>query len=192
MAADAALAVAAASALGGVAVLRIAWGRKRRSYLLNVAGWLLLALGAGFGWAASGAWGVATVSQFAIGLALALLALAALRSPAARVRASNRRAGMLPEAGEEVRIGRRLVTFLLVLILALASAVALAIALRGFALALGASEANANTLALFMQPLAWATLSCAVLMTPSRNRQIVTLIACAAPAIPAILAGGTP
>lgn len=189
MAGDATLAAAALSALGGVAVLRVAWGKEQRSHALNTAGWLLLGLSAWFGGAAGGAWGIAVTAQFAIGLALVLLGLAAIRSPATPVRASNRRAGMLPEPGERARVGRRLVTFLLVVVLSLGSAVALAIAFRGLALALGGSEADANALALFIQPLAWTGLAYAILMTPSRRRQIVIVAASAVPALPAILIG---
>lgn len=185
------LAAAALFALGGVVVLRTAWGRKERSHSLNATAWLLLALAAAIGWAAAGAWGVAVTAQFPIGLALALLVWAAVRSPIAPARASNRRAGMLPERGEPAHLAQRFATFLLVAVAGLLAAVGVAIALRALALAFGASEANANTLALFVQPLAWAVLAYAVLMTPSRHRQIVTLAASAAPALAIVLIGAT-
>src|SRR5690606_13347659 len=43
---DAPLYLAHASAVGGIAALRLAWSRKQRSRALNGAGWALLVLGA--------------------------------------------------------------------------------------------------------------------------------------------------
>lgn len=90
-------------ALAGVAaigVLRLSWGRKERNRLLNTLGWGLVALAIVLAWSAAGAWGAAVMSLWAMGAALLALGWAAWRSPPAKRSASNRRAGMLPEAGE--------------------------------------------------------------------------------------------
>ena len=171
-------------------MLRIAWGRARRSVPHNLAGWGLLAAAAGFGWAAGGAWGVAVAALFAMGLALALLALAAWRSPPGRRVASNRRAGMLPDSGRPLGLWRRIATFLLGVLGAFAGAVALAVTLQLAARAAGAAEADANALALFAQPLIWALLAYGVLMARSRARQVALLAASGIPLLPLLLLGG--
>ena len=181
--------VAALAAICGVTVLRAAWALDRRSLGANGAGWALLAAAAGFGGAAAGAWGVAVASLVAMTAAAVLLGWAALKSPPGRERASNRRVKMLPEAGEPLRLGRRLATFALVGLAGLAAAIALAIGLRWLALAIGWSEANANALALFAVPLAWGVLATILLMQQTRKSQVATLVIASAPLIPALLTG---
>ena len=186
---DALLWLGAAAAVAGVGALRLAWSRPRRSIPLNAAGWGLLLLGLVSGSATAGAWGAAIVSLFAMGAATALLLIAATRSPAGRGAISNRRAKMLPEAGEPRRIGRRTATFAIVFVGGLLVSMAFAIGLREGGATLGWSEADANAAALFAVPTVWGVLACVLLMQASRRSQLLTLGICALPLLPAILSG---
>jgi hypothetical protein len=177
------------SAIAAVLVLRFSWARPGRSRLLNAAGWLLLALSIAAGWAFAGAWGVSIISLWAMVTAFVILAYAACKSPSAKRKPSNRRAGILPEAGEPFRLAGRLTTFLLIVLSGMVSSVALAIATRWIALLIGASEANANVLALFAAPLGWTILAFLVLMTDSRKRQLAIIAIPVASAIPALVSG---
>lgn len=179
-----------AAAITAIIVLRLSWGRKGRSVFLNVIGWLLLAGGIATGCVFARAWGAAVVTLWAMGAALAALAAAAWRSTPARRKASNRRAGMLPEKGQPTRVGGRIGTFMMTTLAAMVSSVALAVASRGLFLLAGASEADANVIALFAVPLVWAVLAFIVLMTGSRRRQVAILAAPIALALPALAKGG--
>ena len=189
MAAESLFVAATGGAIAAVAVLRLSWARPRRSAALNAAGWLLLALSVTAGWAYAGAWGVSILSLWAMGAAFVVLAIAAWTSPPARRAASNRRAGMLPEGGEPLRLGRRIATFLIVVLAGMIAAIALGLATRWLALLVGASEANANVLALFVVPLGWTLLVFLILMTESRKRQFAILAATFATAIPSLVSG---
>ncbi len=186
---DLPLYLAHASAIAGVAALRLAWSRKQRSHALNGAGWALLALAAALGGAAAGAWGIAMVSLTGMSAAFAALAVAGLRAPAGRTRAPARRANMLPEQGEPRRIGRRAGTFALTVVAGFAVSVGLALALRGLGGLLGWREANANVIALYCVPLTWSVLVFVLLMQESRRSQIATLLVCCAPVAPVLLIG---
>lgn len=96
---------------------------------------------------------------------------------------------MLPEAGEPLRLGGRVITFLLIVLGAMISSIALAITTRWLALLMGASEGNANVLALFAAPLGWTILAFLILMTNGRRRQLVILSIPIATAIPAFVTG---
>lgn len=183
------LAAGSVAAVIAIAILRLSWGRPRRSAVLNTAGWVMLSVAIIAGWVSAGAWGASVVSLWAIGAAMAVLGWAAWRSPPARRKASNRRAGMLPESGEPLRIGRRIATFLIVTIAAMTAAITLAVAVRWIASIFGASEANANVLALFAAPVGWTVLSFLILMTNSRKRQFTLIAAAWAAALPAIITG---
>ena len=177
------------TAVAGVAVLRLAWARPRRSLPLNAIGWILLAAAMVAGWVMAGAWGVSVITLWAMGAAFVLLAVAAWQSPPARRKASRRRAGMLPEAGEPLHLGRRVATFLIVVLAAMLASLAIAIAVRWLSLLTGASEANANVLALFVVPLAWTILAFLILMTGSRKRQLAIVAISLATVLPALASG---
>jgi hypothetical protein len=180
---------AAALGVAGVVALRFAWSLPRRSATWNGIGWGLLALSAIGAGTAEGAWGIAVAALGAMGTAMILLAVAGIRSPRGRAAASNRRVGMLPEGAEPRRIGRRFGTFALVILAGFAVAVGLAISVRGLGGLLGWSEANANALALFVTPLAWAVLATVLLMQTRRRSQIATLALCCLPVLPVLLSG---
>lgn len=183
------LLIGAAAAAGGVTVLRLSWSRGKRSHRLNIGGWSLLAMAASAGWNAAGAWGVAVEALVAMGTAFAFLARAAWSAPPGAAKASNRRVGMLPEAGAPLGLGRRLGTFVIVGVLALFASVGLALGVRLLAVLGGAGEANANVAAIFATPLAWAILAYALLMTGDRRRQFTMLALGSLAAVPAFLQG---
>lgn len=189
MAQDVLLVLGTVGAIVAVLLLRLSWAQPRRSPSLNAAGWLFLAVSVASGWAIAGAWGVTVLSLWAMAAAFVALAFAAWKSPPARRKASNRRAGMLPEIGEPVRFGRRIATFLIVVLAGMVSAIALGIATRWISLLTGASEANANVLALFVVPLGWTVLTFLILMTDNRKRQLAILAAAFATAIPSLASG---
>tara|TARA_R110001606_G_scaffold202496_10_gene350605 strand:+ start:285 stop:863 length:579 start_codon:yes stop_codon:yes gene_type:complete len=179
------------SAVAAILVLRFSWARSGRSLPLNSAGWLLLAISIALGWVYAGAWGVTIMSLWAMAAAFVVLAFAAWKSPPAKRKPSNRRAGMLPEAGEPLRLADRITTFLLVVLAGMVSSVALAITTRWLALLTGASEANANVLALFAAPLGWMVLAFLILMTDSRRCQLLILAVPVTTAIPAFVTGSS-
>jgi hypothetical protein len=181
--------IAAALGVAGVMALRFAWSLPRRSAAWNGIGWGLLALSAVGAGTAEGAWGIAVAAIGAMGTAMILLAVAGIRSPRGRAAASNRRVGMLPEGAEPRRIGRRFGTFALVVLAGFAVAVGLAMSVRGLGGLIGWSEANANALALFVAPLAWAILATVLLMQTRRRNQLATLALCCLPVLPVILSG---
>lgn len=178
MAAETLLAGAAAAAVAGVGTLRLAWSRPRRSTVLNSAGWTVLLLATIFSGAHSGAWGITVAALVAMGAALLCVAHAAFQSPAGPgAKVSNRRVRMLPEGNEPLRLGGRIVTFILVAVAAALVSTAVAIGCRALSLMLGAGEANANVIALAAMPLAWAVLSYALLMKEARPAQLRVLLA---------------
>lgn len=181
--------LAALAATAGVATLRVAWAQPQRSRAINGLGWILLALAALSGGHEAGAWGVSIAALVGMGAAFVLLAVAGFASPRKEAPASNRRVGMLPEAGEPLALARRGLTFAITIGLATASALGIAIALRAIADLAGASEADANVVALFAMPLAWALLVYAVLMTARRRTQLLLLGLAALPALPLALIG---
>ncbi|NVD28550.1 hypothetical protein HUO14_11615 [Parasphingorhabdus flavimaris] len=178
-----------ACAIAAVLVLRFSWARPLRSRPLNTAGWFLIAVSIAAGWSFAGAWGVTVMLLWMTMAAFFILAFAAWKSPPARRKPSNRRAGMLPESGEPLRLGSRFITFFLVALAAMVSSVALAIATRWIALIADASDANANVLALFAAPLGWTILAFLILMSDSRKCQLAILAVPVAAAIPAFITG---
>jgi hypothetical protein len=182
--------LAAASAMAGVGLLRVGWGRARRSLALNSAGWGLIALAVVLAAAGAGMWGVSVAALAGMALAALLLTLAAAGSPRGKAAASNRRVRMLPERGEPLRLGGRLLTFVLAAPVALLLAVGLGVALRGLTVALGGSEANANALGLLLPPLAWGLIAWLLLIQRRRRAQALVVLICALPVLP-VLAGAT-
>jgi len=192
MMSDVLLIAAGASAACGSATLRFAWSLPRRSKTWNIVGWGLFAVGALAGWLSAGAWGAAIAFLCGMCAALLLLTHAAITAPAGvSAKASNRKAGMLPARGEALHLGRRVATFFIVCLAAMIVAVGLAIATRALMIAAGASEADANVASLFIMPLGWALLACALLMEERRAYQWRLLLICASPGVIALTTGMT-
>ncbi len=188
--ADAFLVVAGISAVGGCVALRRAWSLPRRSPQWNATGWGLFAVAAVLGWLGAGAWGVSVAGLCGMGAALVLLAYAAATAPAVdRARASNRRAGALPAAGEPWRVGRRIATFAIVVLVAAIVSIGLGLAARAILGWAGAGEANAITMGFFTMPLAWALLVFAVMLEERRARQWRLLALASVPGVLAVAGG---
>jgi len=187
---NALLIAAGIGAACGSAALRFAWSLPRRSRTWNGIGWGLFGLGLVLGWLAAGAWGASIAALAGMTAALLILAYAAATAPAAAgAKASNRRAGALPEGSEPWRLGRRIATFLIVTLAAMIVSVGLAVAARELIVWSGAGEANANVGSFFVMPLAWALLAFALLMEERRVRQWRLLALCAVPGVLAVAAG---
>ena len=189
MEANALLVAGSLLGLVGVGTLRLAWARETRSLALNIVGWLLLVVAAIDGGVAAGAWGVAVVSLCPMGGALLLLALAALRSEPGRQRASNRRAGLLPQDDEPMRVAGRLLTFLLVVVIAAMLSAGLGVTVGALALLAGWSKANAYAVALFLTPFIWALLAYGIMMQPARRGQFKLLGIASVPVWPTLVMG---
>ncbi|WP_285021922.1 hypothetical protein [Novosphingobium sp. fls2-241-R2A-195] len=186
---DVLLAFASAAGVAGVVTLRLAWAQARRSMPLNAAGWALLLIAIVVGWLADGAWGTSVAVLWTMGAAFVLLAWAGLRSEPGRADASNRRAGMLPESGEPLRLGGRLLTFTLVGIVPVLPSAGGGLALAALGRMLGWSEANALALAFFAMPILWMLIAYAVLMQPVRRGQVKVLAIASLPTWPTLAAG---
>lgn len=181
MTADTLLLVAAVAAIASVGALRLAWSLPRRSVAWNAMGWGLMAVaGVAGGWH-SGAWGISIATLAGMAAAIACLSHAVLSaSTQTAARASNRRAGMLPEDSGPLHLGRRMMTFLLVIIAAMLVSTAVAVPARSLSLIAGAAEADANVIALIAMPLVWAALAFALLMKETRGGQYRILLIWAA------------
>ncbi|QZH73968.1 MAG: hypothetical protein JY451_09345 [Erythrobacter sp.] len=181
---------AALAALAGITVLRWSWARKQRSAAANLAGWMLLGVAVVLAGAEAGAWGISVVSLIAMGAASLMLVHSALLSPQRVVaKRASQRVGMLPEPGEDKRLGARLATFLIVVLGGFVASLALGIGLRAVAMLLGMGEPDANATALFVVPIAWGVLATVLLMQTKRRAQITTIAIAGLLIVPAMLAG---
>jgi len=170
-------------AIASVLMLRVAWGRPRRSVVANGLAWAVLLAALLCGARAAGAWGLAMVSVSAITTALLCLAQAALAAPPGKAVASRRRAGALPPGPEPWHVGRRLLTFLLVGPVGLAASLLAGLGLRALASRAGMGEADADMAVLLGMPLLWTLMLTLQLMTPLRRTQILLAI------VPALTGG---
>lgn len=183
-----------ALAATGVALLRLSWGRSRRSARLNALGWTSLA-GAGLlAGAAEGAWGIAIATVVATGTAGLFLAQAAVVKPRVTRRSPTAAKAPAMPAAEEVAPGgarvRGWLTFALAGPLALAVSVAVALAVRALAMRWSIAEADGNVMVLALVPLAWPMLAFALLMYQRRRAQIALLgLLAAASALPLLAPG---
>lgn len=180
--------LAGALGIAAIGLLRFAWSLPHRSIGWNAAAWATMAGSALCGWWSAGAWGVSVAALCTMAAAFVTLAVAGWRAAPGRAAGSNRRTGMLPEPGEPRRVGRRLVTFLLVIPGGLLASLAVALAVRGLGLALGWGEANANVSGLFAVPLAWSIV-CTLLLMQTRRGQAATLLVCGLAGAPFLLKG---
>lgn len=184
------LAVAGLSAACGSGALRYSWSLPRRSILWNSVGWGCYGLAGILGWRSAGAWGVAIAALVAMAVIIPILAYSAFNAPpAGGAKPSSRRVHMLPENGEPLHLGGRILTFLIVALMALLVSIGIGLAARALLLALGATAANASVMSFFVMPLAWAILAYMLLMHESRVVQWKTLAFWAAPGLLALAAG---
>ncbi len=168
--------IGAAGAGAAILLLRRAWGKPARSMTANAAAWGLLGGALLCGAMGAGAWGLAVVTLCASLAAFLCLAHAAISTPPGRkTAASKRRVHMLPEKGEPLHLGARLLTFLLTVPGALIATLAVTLAIRGVVGRLGVHDANGNALTLLLMPLIWAVLVTLLLMQARRRDQYLLL-----------------
>ena len=182
--------IGAAAIVAAVLQLRRAWSLPRRSTAANGIGWALMLAGAALALAGDGAWGLAVASLCGMTSAALLLAHAGWTAPKGKGRASDRKAHMLPEAGEPRHLGRRLLTFLLTVPLAFTASLLAALGARALAGLAGWSDADGNAMTLLLLPLLWGVLAFALLMLPRRRSQYGLLAIPAAAGLGLIFIGG--
>ncbi len=182
--------IGAAATVAAVLQLRRAWSLPRRSAAANGIGWALMLAGAALALAGDGAWGLAVASLCGMTSAALLLAHAGWTAPKGKGRASDRKAHMLPAAGEPRHLGRRLLTFLITVPLAFAAALLAALGARALAGLAGWSDADGNAMTLLLLPLLWGVLAFWLLMLPRRRSQYSLLAIPAAAGLGLIFIGG--
>lgn len=182
--------IGAAATVAAVLQLRRAWSLPRRSAMQNGIAWAMMFAGAALALAGDGAWGLAVASLFGMAAAAVLLAHAGWTAPKGRGRASDRKAHMLPEKGEPLAMGHRLLTFLLTVPLAFVAALLTALGVRALAGMAGWSDADGNAMTLLLVPLLWGILAFWLLMLPHRRAQFAWLAVPAAAGLGLIFIGG--
>lgn len=182
--------IGAAATVAAVLQLRRAWSLPRRSATANGIGWALMLAGAALALAGDGAWGLAVASLCGMTSAVLLLAHVGWIAPKGKGRASDRKAHMLPEAGEPLALGRRILTFLITVPLAFAAALLAALGARALAGLAGWSDADGNAMTLLLLPLLWSILAFWLLMLPRRRSQYSLLAIPAAAGLGLIFIGG--
>lgn len=182
--------IGAAAIVAAVLQLRRAWSLPRRSAAANGIGWALMLAGAALALAGDGAWGLAVASLCGMTSAALLLAHAGWTAPKGKGRASDRKAHMLPETGEPLALGRRILTFLITVPLAFAASLLAALGARALAGLAGWSDADGNAMTLLLLPLLWGVLAFWLLMLPRRRSQYSLLAIPAAAGLGLIFIGG--
>lgn len=157
------IAAGAAACAGGVALLRLSWGRPRRSPALNALGWGAAATGLLLLAFAEGAWGVAVGALAAMAAAALSLAPAALAGNGSAKAARSEAPSVPLRAGAPLALGRRIGWFLLVVPGGFAASLLVAAAGLVLARRAGWSEADAIALAFYLFPLGWAVLALALM-----------------------------
>lgn len=142
---------------GGPVLLRMGWNGPRPAVAL---GWAALGFALVLTLTAGGAWGLAVGATLASLVALGLLAVAALRSPApARARAPREPAPRRAPRPSLPDIARRTGVFLIVALADLVASLAFGWGAQRLAWLSGMAEADALIVGLFALPLCWALLA---------------------------------
>jgi hypothetical protein len=159
----------------GVLALRAGWGASRAPVAI---GWLLIVLGLGALAARTGAWGLAFGATIAMLAAFLLLGREALATPARRASPGGARSGETLPRPRLTGLGRRTAVFLLVVPMGFAATQLLAFGAQAAARRAGWVEADATTLALLLQPTAWAVLASIQVMRAGPVAMIVPVLLC--------------
>lgn len=149
----------AALVAAGIGALRFGWGR-REGRLTAPIGWAAILLGLLVLAIAEGAWGLAIGGLTGSAAAFLLLVFAWARAPSGRAapaRAPTASLRLLEEG--QLRIGRRLLTFLLVVPAAMAAAMLGGLAATRLGAAAGWDEGDSIAFGLFVFPVLWAALA---------------------------------
>lgn len=168
-------ALALVAIVAAMLMIRAGWAGRRGAAPL---GWLI-ALAALVGLAAGdGAWGLAVGTTTGMATALVLVVQAGAASPRRTTR-PPREAPAINVPHHARDIVRRVAVFVLVVPVAFVAAQGLAFGAQAVARRLEWGEANATVLALFLQPILWATIM-AVQMTRANAARMVAPPAAAA------------
>lgn len=156
-------------------LVRLGWSGRRG---VSALGWGLALAALVALVARNGAWGLAVGTTTGIVVALALVLYAGASSPRRTVRAPRVPLSVtIPRRPGD--IARRLAVFVLVVPVAFVAAQGLAFGVQAVARAAGWQEADTTVLALFLQPILWATIM-AVQMTRANAARMVAPPATAA------------
>lgn len=191
MAGDGLIWLSAALAVAGVAVLRVSWGRAKRSTPLNIAGWAALAGALVVADRAAGEWGVTVAVLIATGAAFIALAFAAVK-PVRKVRARTVRTSHQGVDEVHFRPCSGLLTFAITGPLALVTSILVALAVRALIVGAGGAEADGNVAVLAAVPIVWPILTFALLMMSGRKSQLGWALGLAVLSAPFVFLQGGP
>ncbi|OJW71263.1 MAG: hypothetical protein BGO57_02540 [Sphingomonadales bacterium 63-6] len=154
---DGLLSLGLALSLAGPLALRAGWQRNRAFVAL---GWSLLVGAAILLTLGEGAWGLAAGASVAMGMALILLAQAAIATPAPARLTPERIAAPVPSGPVDKRdLARRCAVFLIVAVLDLAAGLLLAWSFGSALFRFGMAEADAMAISLFALPVLWTAMA---------------------------------
>jgi len=191
MAGDALMWAAAAFAVAGVAVLRVSWGKPKRSTPLNIAGWAALAAALVVADRAAGEWGITVAILVATGAAFIALAIAGAK-PVRKARAKTARTSHQGTDEMKSRSRSGLLTFAITGPLALAVSMLVALAVRALIVGAGGAEADGNVSVLATVPIVWPVLAFALLMMSARKAQLGWVMGLAVLSAPFVFLQGGP
>ena len=191
MAGDALIWLSAALAVAGVAVLRVSWGKAKRSTPLNIAGWAALAAALVVADRAAGEWGITVAILVATGAAFVALAIAGAK-PVRKARARTVRTSHQGTDEMKSRPRSGLLTFAITGPLALAVSMLVALAVRSLIVGAGGAEADGNVSVLATVPIVWPVLAFALLMMSARKAQLGWVMGLAVLSAPFVFLQGGP
>tara|TARA_Y100000815_G_scaffold129580_1_gene116982 strand:+ start:995 stop:1573 length:579 start_codon:yes stop_codon:yes gene_type:complete len=191
MAGDALMWAAAAFAVAGVAVLRVSWGKPKRSTPLNIAGWAALVVALVVADSAAGEWGITVAILIATGAAFVALAIAGAK-PVRKARARTVRTSHQGTDEMKSRPRSGLLTFAITGPLALAVSLLVALAVRALIVGAGGAEADGNVAVLATVPIVWPVLAFALLMMSARKAQLGWALGLAVLSAPFVFLQGGP
>ena len=191
MAGDALMWAAAAFAVAGVAVLRVSWGKPKRSTPLNIAGWAALVVALVVADSAAGEWGITVAILIATGAAFVALAIAGAK-PVRKARARTVRTSHQGTDEMKSRPRSGLLTFAITGPLALAVSMLVALAVRALIVGAGGAEADGNVSVLATVPIVWPVLAFALLMMSARKAQLGWVMGLAVLSAPFVFLQGGP
>ena len=191
MAGDALMWAAAAFAVAGVAVLRVSWGKPKRSTPLNIAGWAALVVALVVADSAAGEWGITVAILIATGAAFVALAIAGAK-PVRKARARTVRTSHQGTDEMKSRPRSGLLTFAISGPLALAVSLLVALAVRALIVGAGGAEADGNVAVLATVPIVWPVLAFALLMMSARKAQLGWALGLAVLSAPFVFLQGGP
>ena len=174
-----------------MAVLRVSWGKPKRSTPLNIAGWAALVVALVVADSAAGEWGITVAILIATGAAFVALAIAGAK-PVRKARARTVRTSHQGTDEMKSRPRSGLLTFAITGPLALAVSLLVALAVRALIVGAGGAEADGNVAVLATVPIVWPVLAFALLMMSARKAQLGWALGLAVLSAPFVFLQGGP